>query len=132
MTTLFFSKKSGMNHNIFQKIVDKIEPPTIYLVEYRRKTPKIETIGLIYAFPDSHIFPNNLDVFGIYKSTKKLSEVISELGQLPSILSVIYIKVTILPNFGKIMNQNLEIYRFAINDCKLYKSIDQKWIQITQ
>ncbi len=68
-----------MNKNIFQKIVDKIEPPIIYVLEYN-----VGNGTNLYNFPDHRLYPDGMSVYGLYNTLELLHKAIKEMIELKS------------------------------------------------
>ena len=86
-----------MNHNIFQKIVDKFKPHIIYLLQYDRQ------MGFAQMdLPPTFKFPYPLCNFGIYKSKEELFEATVKIKKLhTSPDSLTYMMITVLSEFSK-------------------------------
>ncbi len=121
--------KSVMNHNVFQKIVDKMEPPTtLYLLErlcdkkYQNKSflPRFSFSKVDDKLPNIWLFPSALHTYGIYNNLdilfKELFECMkSEIVRGPFSHNhnlIIYIRITVIPKLGVISDEKAVEYMY--------------------
>ncbi len=141
--------KSVMNHNVFQKIVDKMEPSTpLYLFEclcdkknqnksfFPRFSSRFSFSKVDDKLPNIWLFPSALHTYGIYNNLDILFKELFEYMKSDIVRGpfshnhnlIIYIRMTVIAKLGAISNDKVVEYMYFKS--KIYAKDAGNYVEI--